>query len=136
MDDNISSSNVPSFSELRIVNADSSKITEEEIDLENIYNNGCSILSTSNCFKETIDHGENFDFDCSIFFLVQHTKIKQNKQFIFKNCPIISSLILSKYSQNNFSESVNDIVIEMPKVVTIDHLNLYNSFVLSPNDMK
>lgn len=136
MDDNISSSNVPSFSELRIVNADSSKITEEEIDLENIYNNGCSILSTSNCFKETIDHGENFDFDCSIFFLVQHTKIKQNKQFIFKNCPIISSLILSKYSQNNFSESVNDIVIEMPKVVTIDHLNLYNSFVQSPNNIK
>lgn len=136
MDDNISSSNDPSFSELRIVNADSSKITEEEIDLENIYNNGCSILSTSNCFNETIDHGENFDFDCSIFFLVQHTKIKQNKQFIFKNCPIISSLILSKYSQNNFNENINDIVIEMPKVVTIDHLNLYNSFIQSPNNIK
>lgn len=136
MEYNISSSNNPSFSELRIVSADSSKITEEEIDLENIYNNGCSILSTSNCFKETIEHDGNLDFDCSIFFLVQHTKIKQNKKFIFKNCPIISSLILSKYSHNNFNENLNDIVIEMPKDVTVDHLNQYNLFLQSSNNIK
>lgn len=124
--------NESEFSAIEILPQGASKGTEE-LDLGNNYLTSSNILTSSNYFTEPKD--KIIDIKDDIYFLIQEEKLKQKKEFVIQNCPIIRALILSKQNSKelNNENANNDILIEMPKEITVEHLNAYYTYVKNVN---
>ena len=77
-------------------------------------NSVISITSTNSLNKSNLN----------VYFVIQHNKIKQNKHFLINHCPIIQPLLINHIKSNNLS----DLVIEMPKEFTLEHIDLFNKY--------
>lgn len=124
--------NESEFSAIEILPQGVSKGTEE-LDLDNNYLTSSNILTSSNYFTEPKD--KIIDIKDDIYFLIQEEKLKQKKEFVIQNCPIIRALILSNQNNKelNNENANNDILIEMPKEITVEHLNAYYTYVKNVN---
>ena len=124
--------NESEFSAIEILPQGASKGTEE-LDLDNNYLTSSNILTSSNYFTEPKD--KIIEIKDDIYFLIQDEKLKQKKEFVIQNCPIIRALILSKQNSKelNNENANNDILIEMPKEITVEHLNAYYTYVKNVN---
>ena len=124
--------NESEFSAIEILQQGASKGTEE-LELDNNYLTSSNILTSSNYFTEPKD--KIIDIKDDIYFLIQEEKLKQKKEFVIQNCPIIRALILSNQNNKelNNENANNDILIEMPKEITVEHLNAYYTYVKNVN---
>ena len=124
--------NESEFSAIEILQQGASKGTEE-LELDNNYLTSSNILTSSNYFTEPKD--KIIDIKDDIYFLIQDEKLKQKKEFVIQNCPIIRALILSKQNSKelNNENANNDLLIEMPKEITVEHLNAYYTYVKNVN---
>ena len=120
--------NESEFSAIEILPDGASKGTEE-LDIDNNYLTSSNILTSSNYFTEPKE--KMIDIKDDIYFLIQEEKLKQKKEFVIQNCPIIRALILTKQNSKelNNENTNNDLLIEMPKEITVEHLNAYYTYV-------
>ena len=124
--------NESEFSAIEILPDGASKGTEE-LDIDNNYLTSSNILTSSNYFTEPKE--KMIDIKDDIYFLIQEEKLKQKKEFVIQNCPIIRALILTKQNSKelNNENTNNDLLIEMPKEITVEHLNAYYTYVKNVN---
>ena len=103
---------------------------EREIDLEDNQIDTLSSISGSNYFQENESQNEPKLFKAfekkSIYFLINNEKLKQENNFILINCPAIVNLL------KNYKGKNKEIFIEMPKNITIEHVNVFYDYIKNP----
>ncbi|MCQ2817660.1 MAG: hypothetical protein MJ252_10380, partial [archaeon] len=115
-------------------------LEEEEIDLENNFNEN-SIIS-SEYFKDSVvqtetlkkvedktprmDLNQNDENIFDIYFIVQNQKIKQNKKRVLSYCPVIKKIFFSQVlTLNNNTQKKEELIKNLPNEVTFPSLCMF-----------